>query len=226
MKILYKFPVRDRKDKMFQVMDIYLAHITDLANSQFLITCDNDDPILNTQEVRDQVSKLPNTSIEFYDNKNKIAAVNEGIKEKEFDILFLMSDDMIPLVKGFDNILRDLMKRNFPDIDGVVWTNDGHQAHRLNTLCILGRKYYDRFGYIYHPDYISLYADVEFMMVHVMLKKYIYTDQVLVEHQHHSFGKCKRDALYNRNETFESADKAMYLERKKKNFDLNAGDIK
>ena len=53
------------------------------------------------------------------------------------------------------------MSFNYPDTDGVLWFNDGFQGNRLNTLCILGKKYYERFNYIYHPDYISLYCDEE-----------------------------------------------------------------
>lgn len=220
MKILYKFPVRSRKEKMFQVMDIYLNHIVDLSNSQFVITCDNDDLILNTQDVKDQVAKLPNTTIEYYDNKNKIAAVNAGMEGKNFDILFLMSDDMIPLVKGFDNIIRDLMQRKFPDTDGVIFLNDGRQGNELNTLSIIGRKYYDRFGYIYHPAYISLYADTEFTAVQKFLNRYVYCDSVLVEHQHHSFGKSKCDDLHVKNDSYCSVDRDTFFRRKQNNFDI------
>ena len=74
-------------------------------------------------------------------------------------IVLLASDDMIPMEKGFDNIIIDKMKNYYPDTDGVLWFNDGYQGDKLNTLCILGKKYYDRFGYIYNPEYISVLSD-------------------------------------------------------------------
>ena len=67
---------------------------------------------------------------------------------------------MIPEIKGFDSIIRNEMQKLFPDTDGILWFFDGWRKD-LNTLCILGRKYYDRFGYIYHPDYNSFWSDAE-----------------------------------------------------------------
>jgi hypothetical protein len=81
----------------------------------------------------------------------KIGAINRDMDlAPPFDILLLASDDMIPIVKGYDRIIRD----NMPlDTDRVLHFNDGHRTDSLNTLCILGKKYYDRFGYIYYPEY-------------------------------------------------------------------------
>ena len=59
---------------------------------------------------------------------------------------------MVPLVNGYDTVIKEKMTLHYADTDGVLWFNDGHQEKKLNTLCILGKKYYDRFGYIYHPD--------------------------------------------------------------------------
>ena len=66
------------------------------------------------------------------------------------------------------------MTELYPNTDGVLWFNDGNQGNRLNTLCILGKKYYERFNYIYHPDYTSLWADNEFMDVANLLNKQIF----------------------------------------------------
>jgi hypothetical protein len=89
---------------------------------------------------------------------------------------------MIPEFSGYDSALRDNMEHYFPDTDGVLWFNDGFQKHNLNTLCILGRKYYQRFGYIYHPAYKSLWCDNEFTVVASLLKKQLYFDKVIIRH--------------------------------------------
>jgi hypothetical protein len=49
--------------------------------------------------------------------------------------------------KGWDKQLIEEMETNYPDTDGVLFHNDGYCQQRLNTMCILGRKYYKRFNY-------------------------------------------------------------------------------
>ena len=70
------------------------------------------------------------------------------------------------------NSIRQKMIKHFPDTDGVLWFFDGWRKD-LNTLCIIGRKYYERFGYIYHPDYKSFWCDAEFTEVANKLKKQV-----------------------------------------------------
>jgi hypothetical protein len=138
----------------------------------------------------------------------------------DWDIFLLASDDMIPKVKGYDNIIRNKMKEFYPDTDGILWFNDGHQENRLNTLCILGKKYYDRFGYIYYPEYKSVWCDNEFMMVGDLLEKQTYFDEVIIEHEHPDWGYGKRDTIHRTNSENESHDRNLFTTRKNNNFYL------
>jgi len=72
------------------------------------------------------------------------------------------SDDMVPKAWGWDNEIAIAMNQHFPDLDGCVHFNDGNTDGELITFSILGKRLYERFGYIYHPDYKSLYCDNEF----------------------------------------------------------------
>jgi len=67
-----------------------------------------------------------------------------------WDIVVVVSDDQIPQGNGWDKIISDDMCENFPDTNGNLWYSDGYQP-RINTQCIIGRKLYDYYGYIYHP---------------------------------------------------------------------------
>lgn len=127
---------------------------------------------------------------------------------------------MIPIVEGFDNIIRDKMKEYFPDLDGVLWFNDGNQKNKLNTLWILGKKYYERFNYIYYPEYKSTWCDNEFMDVVNILKKQQYFDQTIIKHEHPDWGFGNRDQIHTENIKNESHDKSLYFERKKTNFNI------
>lgn len=155
---------------------------------------------------------------------SKIHAVNrdmDHVKDKDWNVLLLASDDMIPQVKGYDQIILDKMAEHYPDTDGVLWFNDGFVGKRLNTLSIMGRKYYDRFGYIYNPEYTSLFCDDEFMHVSQMLNKVTYFDECIIKHEHPMNGaSVPMDSLYRKNERFYQQDKAVFERRKAMNFDL------
>ena len=151
MKLLIKFPTRGRKDKFFTTLNKYVENITEKKTS-FLVSLDSDDNSMNNPEVLDKLSKYQNLKFTLGDSKSKIDAVNRDINPNDnWDIILLASDDMIPQVKGFDKLIVDLMVKNYPDTDGILFFNDGFKKNELNTLCILGKKYYNRFGYIYYP---------------------------------------------------------------------------
>ena len=83
-----------------------------------------------------------------------------------------------------------------------------------------GKKYYDRFGYIYHPHYNSVWCDNEFMDVGNILKKQTYIDEVIIEHQHPDWGYGLRDEIHTTNQMNEQYDFMVYNKRKSINFEL------
>ena len=219
LKLLIKFPTRERPDKFFEVLDLYY-HLLGSSNFEFVISCDTDDVTMNTPEVISRLENYDKLTLCFSDNKSKVEAINSNLENKEFDILLLASDDMIPEVSNYDIIIKQLFKTYFPDLDGVLWLNDGFQGSNLNTLVIIGRKYYDRFNYIYHPDYKSLYCDTEFTLVSRALNKAVYVDTCLIRHQQYSIIKAEPDKLYVRNDELQHVDLDTFNKRKAKNFNL------
>jgi len=219
MKILIKFPTRNRKDKFFEVLQKYYDFATDLSKIEFLLTLDYDDDSMNNQEVIDKLKSYENLRFVFGKSNNKIHAVNRDIELGDWDIILLASDDMIPIEKGYDEQIRFNMVINYPDTDGILWFNDGNRKD-LNTLCILGKKYYERFGYIYHPDYKSLWADNEFMTVGNLLKKQIFIDKVIIHHQHPDWGYGGRDIIHSLNSNHDREDRMVFQRRQKMNFEL------
>lgn len=217
-KLLIKFPTRGRMNKFFKVLDIYYSNIVDNENTYFLISCDIDDKTMNNGIVKTKLKKYKNLILKYSDNKSKIEAINNDLNDISFDILLLASDDMIPQIKGFDNIIREKMNQNYQDYDGVLWFNDGYQGSNLNTLCILGKKYYDRFGYIYHPSYKSLWCDNEFMEVSKILNKVKYFDDVIIKHEHQVWTGEKWDEMQIYNDSFNFIDRNNYYLRKSNNF--------
>ena len=221
MKLLIKFPTRNRKNKFFKVLKKYQNLCEDLTNTYFLITLDNDDESMSPSEVDQIFRTFKNVKVIYGNSNSKIHAINRDIElVDDWDIVLLASDDMVPKVKGYDNVIRDKMKENYPDTDGVLWFNDGHQGNKLNTLSILGKKYYERFGYIYYPEYKSVWSDNEFMMVGNLLGKQTYFDEVIIEHEHPDWGYGNRDVIHQINSNNENHDKILFMKRKENNFFL------
>lgn len=218
MKILFKYPTRDRQDWFKKTLATYYDMISDECDFEFMITLDRDDASMNTQEIKEFLSRQRNLNYAYGDSKTKIEACNADVNtDKAWDILILVSDDMVPIIKNFDKIIVDLMKKYFRDTDGALNFNDGKYAQeQCITYSIIGRKLYERFGYVYHPSYRSFYCDNEFTDEVNALGKCHYDPRVIVEHQWHG-GPNSSDALYRRNSGMKG-DEQVYNRRKLLNF--------
>lgn len=220
LKLLVKFPTRQRPERFFNTLDRYYKYLSGKHPVQFVISCDEDDGSMNNAAVRTRLQTYPGLICYFGKSRSKVEAINRDMdKHGDYDILLLASDDMIPEEQEYDDIIVNAFREYFPDLDGVLWFNDGYVGRNLNTLSILGKKYYDRFGYIYHPDYTSLYCDNEFMEVAAKLNRQVYIDRVIIKHDHFYWNKgVVRDALYNRNESYYRIDRKVYQSRKARDF--------
>lgn len=220
MNILFKYPTRERPEWFKKTLEIYYSLLSNTISYKFLITMDNDDQSMNNDEIKCFLRSKPNLRYHYGDHKSKIEAVNNGMDiYKEWDILVLVSDDMIPIVKGFDKIIVDEMIKNFPNTDGVLHFNDGFLGKDVTiTLSIMGKAMYDRFGYIYHPDYKSFWCDNEFTDVVSEMKKVAYFPQVIIKHEWKGFTKVNKDKLYVRNSELGIDDGDVYAKRRNLGF--------
>lgn len=220
MNILFKFATRSRPDKFFAGIDNILSHIDDRWHYQILVSADDNDFSMNNESFYDKkcmyelAGKMDNVLMCYGTSENKIHAINRDIeKAKPWDILINFSDDMVFQVQGFDNIIRSHFNEFFPDTDGCLHYPDGN-TDLIITMSVLGRKYFDRLGYIYHPSYKSLWADNEQTDVARALGKYKFINQQLFEHQHPAWGKTSTDDQYKHTESFYHIDNQTYLHRK------------
>jgi len=217
MKILIQFPTRERPDKFKKYLFRYMELLENKENYEFHISCDTDDLSMNNDKIKTLVSFFSHVSIDFNKNYSKIQAYNAGVTERDWDIVIAASDDMWPLVNRYDNIIREVSKKHFPNFDGVLHFNDGRSGNKLNTLPIIGRKYYDRFGYIYYPGYKSFCCDNEADEISKELNKKIYIDQILIEHRVPKLREA--DQLRKRNHEYFQEDRNVYHNRKRRRLD-------
>lgn len=222
MKLLVKFPTRSRGLHFLNVLRRYAETSAKPDRVHYLISYDLDDSTMS-KDVLDAAKDIAGKNITLVGghSDNKIHACNRDVEDYngDWDIILLASDDMIPQVRGWDTVIASAMLANFSDLDGVLWFNDGHQKN-ISTFCIHGRRYHERFNYIYHPSYISLWCDNEYTEVARNLNKLKYYPNVLFYHDHPIWtgNNARRDKLYNDNESFYNVDKKNYLARKRHNF--------
>ena len=185
---------------------------------QFLITLDNDDDVANSESSRNYLEGFANLVYKYGPHKTKIDAINADMEDQDFDILVVVSDDMLPVVKGFDNIIVRDMLQYFPKLDGALhYNDDGHCGEKIISLTVMGKKLYDRFGYIYNPAYTSFYCDTEFTDEVRRMKKVVYFPETIIHHTWHG-GPRSDDARYRRNSKMGRGDRNVYEQRKQLNF--------
>jgi hypothetical protein len=222
-KILVKFATRSRPEKFINCLENYISLSTH-DNYEILVSADWDDLTMNNPGIITLVSSYEKVRLVFGASKNKVDAINRDVSIMDnFDILINTSDDMCFVKKGFDSIIVQRMQENFPDFDGVLHFDDGnHYGSKLMTMSIMGKPYYDRFGYIYFPGYDSVYCDNEAKDVALKLGKYKYFPEVLFNHNHPVWGKAQWDEQYRLTEKPSNYQKdgLTYNIRKKNKFYL------
>jgi hypothetical protein len=208
-RLLVRMPTRGRPKQALTV----LAEYRKLAGTPIAIevVVDEDDETMQNAEVLQRLCAL-GCSMSVGRHGSKIGAVNGG-RAGDWDVLLLASDDMVPVVDGYAVKALDAMEQHFPQLDGAVYFNDGYQAANCCTLPIIGRRWYDRFGYVYEPEYTSLFCDQEQTELWKAMGHLAYVDEVIVEHRHWVAGAPK-DALYEKNDKYWEQDKAVYENRK------------
>lgn len=207
-KLLIKFPSRNRPEKFKKVLSKYIDNLSGNHDVRFVITMDEDDQKMNTEDIRSFLESENADIVYHYGNsKSKIEACNADLDEETADVLMLVSDDMIPQIKDYDEIIFDAFSQAFPDFDGAIKFHDGLRQDALMTLPIIGWKIYEKLGYIYHPDYTSVYCDNEQTQALISVGKLAVSPICIAKHEwtHQPF-----DDLHERNE-----NKEMYLKDSK-----------
>ena len=225
VRICFKYPSRSRPEQFMKVLDLYTSMLSMKHDYHFVISMDDNDDTMNNDRIKEYLNtKRKHFQIEYYygKSKNKVDAINRDMIAPIFDILVLISDDMIPQVHGYDDVIIKHFETHFPDYDGMLNYNDGLRMDwpSLCSLTVYGYKYYKRFGYIYNPEYESLYCDNEQTEVGRLLDRIRDIDEVIIRHEWNAVEV--QDELRKKTEApeFYQKDKTTYLTRKNNRFGL------
>ena len=231
MRILLKCPTRSRPHKVLATLRKYVQLAQNRDQIGIAVSCDEDDTSMNQQSVRNELETILNNvawhKVFYSRNTSKIEACNANMNEITYpwDIVVLVSDDMIPQVTCWDGVIRNHMAAYFPNTDGILWFNDGCQGEKLNTLCVYGRKMFDEtLKYMYEPEYKSFYCDTELTdrcnAGGDLASRCHYVPYCIIRHEHPGTGYAQNmDQLYATNQRFWSQDLRTYIRRKKYAYD-------
>jgi hypothetical protein len=221
MKILLKYPTRNRPVLFLKNIKEYVSQCHNLSDIEFIVSYDTDDKSI-TQDVLLEAKKIyPHIKLIEGTSNNKIHACNRDIEKatSNWDILLLISDDMFVQSYGWDEEIRKAMDSFYPDTNGCLWFHDGSKQKVISTLSCIGRKYYESFGYIYYPEYKSFFCDNEYTEIATQKNKITFIDNVIIKHEHpHWGGGVKMDDLYIKNDIHWKHDENLFNKRKLTNF--------
>lgn len=180
------------------------------------IACEESDMKMYTERLAELgpiVRVVPDNYKCYVEAANRIAKVATG------DAMIIAADDVVPC-QDYDVIIEQSFRNFYPTFDGVLKANDLIHTNEetSNTHPVIGRKFYDRFGYVYYPGYFALYADTDLAYACDQVNRMERVPHLVLEHQHHSIGKTPRDFTHEKPLSQNDSGERLFNRRKEEGF--------
>lgn len=187
-KISLLHATRGRPGKAWKARQDWLrmAHNPDAIEHIFGV--DSDDP--------ESFLLLAARAVVVRGNGGPVDAWNECAKFAKGEILIQLSDDFAPF-PGWDTAVIDAI--GDASKPAVLAVSDGNRADDLLCMAILTRTRYQEQGFMFHPEFFSMFSDNWFSECAFRDGVVIDArDRITFEHLHPAFGKAEMDATYAR----------------------------
>jgi hypothetical protein len=190
-------PSRGRPAKAYSTFLNWIDKASMEDSYQYILSLDVDDPDLNTYRKQFKGSGV---EITVNPNRSMVDASNRAGQLANGEVLILVSDDF-DCPADWNELLRD----KFAAINGPALlhindaiNNDGTLQTNVVTLTIMNRELYDHLGYMYHPDYFSMFVDNDLTETAKTLGAYYPAFDLTFAHNHWLNGKAPMDKTYKR----------------------------
>jgi hypothetical protein len=217
--MIVKYPTRSRPEKFKENLERYIGAST--SEIIFIINMDIDDASMNNQKMTEFLESKNSDRVKirhfFGQSMGKINAINRNTPQESWDILVATADDMIPSASWDETIIRDFEGDFFKALNYNTdprLKEQGKDFRTLITLPVIGRKLYDHFGYIYHPDYRSEFCDNEQTLVFEKMGVLKHIDKRPITHKWAE----NQDDLMRKNIQDGFSDRAVFEKRKAAGF--------
>lgn len=182
MNIYLYHPSRGRPEQAQLAYSTWLSLADDLDQIHHVQSCDRDDKTL------EQYLSHPDSTELLNDNKTMVEALNRCLQPEHEGIIITLYDDMIPSA-GWDTVLREAYQ------PGKLLRIDCGVP--LQTVCAGCASVFQRWGYVYYPGYISMFADNDYQE-HGEHENLFVDCAMMITHNHPAHGTAKTDATYQR----------------------------
>lgn len=202
-------PSRGRPEKSKKTIDKWVYH----SRIELIVSIDSDDP-----KLKEYLEIYDSSALIINNNSSAVDAINNAAKVATGDVFIVVSDDTEPCNAWSDYIYHEANGKK----DFILKTQDGIQPWII-TMPIMDRAYYNRFGYIYHPDYQHMFADTELTCVADITGRKIKSNLVF-PHKHYSVTKEQPDEVNKKADATWAQGEKLFLERFKRNFYIASGN--
>lgn len=214
MKFSLLHPSRSRPTKSFNAIAKWINYAR-LSDLEVIVSIDESDPLkseylkLYSQNERVGVKVITNP------NRSAVEAINNAAKVSTGEILIVVSDDT-DCIKGWDNVISQATGTHK---DYVLKVNDGIQDW-IVTMPIMDRTYYNRFGYVYYPEFSHMFCDTYLTHVADALDRLIIRNDIIIPHLHYSVRKSEKDEVTRRADSTFNDGKNIYMRLLRDNLKL------
>jgi predicted O-methyltransferase YrrM len=136
--------------------------------------------------------------------RGPVAAWNEAAWFSKGEILIQLSDDWEPPMHWDKLIIDAIGDTSNP---AVLAVSDGHRTDNLLCMAILTRARYLQQGYLFHPEFFSVFSDNHFTDRAYADDVVIDAKHIVIEHLHPAFGKAEMDETYARSNSTQNYDR-------------------
>lgn len=203
-KISLLHATRGRSTQANNCRDKWLTAAKNPQDIEHIFGIDDDDV--------DSLSNINTQRVIVERGKGCVAAWNACAKASTGAILIQLSDDWEP-IEAWDEIIL----KEFEGVENeqVLAISDGHRTDDLLCMAILNRKRYEKQGYMFHPDFFSVYSDNYFTWLATKDGVIKEAKHIVFEHKHPIFNKAEWDKTY-----LESNDQKNYMQGHSKFLEL------
>lgn len=228
-KISVVHPSYGRPELSVQTAKKWIERAKDLNRIEYIMCLSTKDTEENIDNYIKEASELlinEKVDIAYSEVASLVAQANKGAKHSTGDIILICSDDT-DCPENWDKLLlqgvQEAADKRGVDSFFTVKCKDGIQPF-LQTMQTMDRAWYEKFGYVLHPDYFHMFCDDDLTMVSHLLDRTLYVD-LLFPHLHYSVGAAIEDDTNKKNNTTYNSGYLKFMERSSRNFDLRTGEI-
>ncbi len=188
MKFSLIHPSYGRPEMARQAYREWMGHFSREHQVEYILSLDKRD---DTAAYKARLQGLVNIVVS--DNQNVVQATNIAAKSATGDVLIYVSDDF-GCPRNWDRKVAELQPLSRP---AILEVDDCYQKNRnLLTIPIMNRELYTKLGYMWHPNYRSMFVDNDLYETCLRLGAIVDGRTLKFPHRHYSKGFTKVDATY------------------------------